>query len=226
MSDNVLFSDEEKKAFASVISTEEGVLNNISKQEVKFDAFNALIGSERILTEIKSKLPLSIVGQVLVNCDPSNSQEVLIALTKFVLESKKVPVLVLMNYNYKTISTVLKESKITEGFVIIDTVSKSIASVEDKENLIFIDSLRNLTQLQIRMLNVVEKNPNCTFIFDSLAMLRLYHNEEVAFKFIYSLTKLLHKNNSSGFYISGKKSFASKLAQFFDESIDLKKFLQ
>jgi hypothetical protein len=218
-------TEEQKKAFEEILSNKSSISANLNKEVEKFDAFKALIGSDRVLTEVKAKLPFSFAGQALITCDPSNSEEVLIAMANFVKLSGKTPILVLMNYNYKTISAKLKESGLNGGFIIIDTVSKNISDVEDMDDVYFVDSLRNLTQLQIKMLNSISKCKSCAFVFDSLTMLDLYHNEDVAFKFIYSITKLLHKNNLSGFYISSRKSFSQKLAQFYDEYFELKKFL-
>ncbi|MFA5126124.1 MAG: hypothetical protein WC462_03930 [archaeon] len=218
-------TSEQKNAFDDILSNKNSVSANIAKQTAKFDAFKALLGSERILTDLKSKLLLSFRGQALVDCDPANSKEVLIALTKFVIQTDMKPVLVLMNYNYKTVLSALEEAGVKENVIMIDTISKSIAQVDDEKNLFFVDSLRNLTQLQIKMLNVIEKNNGCAFVFDSLVMLELYHEPDVVFKFVYSLTKLLHKNRVNGFFISSKKSFSLKLSQFFEEVIELKKFI-
>ena len=218
-------TEEQKNAFEEILFNKKSVSVELAKQTAKFDAFKALLGSERILTDFKAKLPPSFRGQALVGCDPANSKEVLVALTKFVIQADMKPVLVLMNYNYRTVRSALEEEGVKENVIIIDTISKSIAQVSDEKNLLFVDSLRNLTQLQIKMINVIEKNNGCTFIFDSLGMLELYHEEDIVFKFIYSLTKLLHKNRVNGFFISSKKSFSLKLGQFFDEVVELKKFV-
>jgi len=225
MSTGFGLTEEQKRAFAEILSSKSSVSAELTKQSAKFDAFKSILGADRIVTEIKAKLPLSYKGEVLFTCDPSNSKEVLIALAKYAKQGGGVPVLVLMNYNYKTIVSELAENGIRDGYYIIDTVTKSIASVEDEGDVIFVDSLRNLTQLQIRVLNVIEKDSNTVFVFDSLPMLELYHEWGVVFKFVYSMTKLLHKNNSTGLFISGKKDFSLRLGQFFDESIELKKYI-
>ena len=131
-----------------------------------------------------------------------------------------------MNYNYKTLQNALKVEGFKGNFFVIDSISKSIANVSDSSNVLFVDSLRNLSQIQIKIINLIESTQKVAFIFDSLSVLSLYHDEAVVFKFIYSLTKILHKNNSNGFYISAKKSLDLKLSQFFDESVEVKKFVQ
>ena len=218
-------TEEQKRAFEAILSSKDSVSAELSKQSAKFDAFKSILGSDRIVTEIKAKIPLSFSGEALLTCDPSNSKEVLVALAKFVRQGGGVPVLVLLNYNYKTIVSELMGEGIREGYFIIDTATKSIAQVEDEGNVVFVDSLRNLTQLQIKILNTAKGEPRSVFIFDSLPMLELYHEWGVVFKFVYSLTKLLHKTKSSAFFISSKKDLSIKLGQFFDESIELKKFI-
>ena len=51
------------------------------------------------------------------------------------------------------------------GFVIIDLVSKSISHVSDSKEVIFVDSLRNLTQLEIKMTNLLDENKKVSFDF-------------------------------------------------------------
>ena len=225
MASGFVLTDAQRAAFEEILSGKSSISAGIEKEKTKFDAFNALIGGDRILTEIKTTLPLNFTGQALVNCDPSNSKEVVVALAKFSSQSGRVPILVLMNYNYETIQKALTSVGIKGDYFIIDTVSKGIAKVPTEKNIFFIDSLRNLTQLQIQIVNLTKDVPKGLFIFDSMSMIELYHEEEVASKFIYSLTKLLHKSNSTGLYVSSKQGLSSKLSQFFDESVQLKKFI-
>jgi len=218
-------TDEQMKKFEELLSDKQKISQSVSKQEAKFDAFSSLAGPSRVLFDLRTKLPFTFKGQALVSCDSSNSKDVLVGLAKFIIQSNQKPVFVLMNYNYKTIQEALKENDIESGYIIIDTVAKGISQVSDKEDLFFVDSLRNLTQIQIKVINVLEWNKEIAFVFDSLGVLNLYHEEDVVFKFIYSLTKILHKENANGFYISSKKGLAPKLSQFFDESIELKKYI-
>ncbi len=225
MTQEFSITDEQMKKFEELLANKQKISESVSKQEAKFDAFSSLAGSSRVLFDLKTKLPFTFKGQVLVSCDSSNSKDVLLGLAKFVIQSNQKPVFVLMNYNYKTIQEALKADGVTADYIIVDTVAKGISLVTDKDNIIFVDSLRNLTQIQIKLINILEYNKNVSFIFDSLGVLNLYHEDEVVFKFIYSLTKILHKENANGFYISSKKTLAPKLAQFFDESIELKKYI-
>jgi len=218
-------TDEQMKAFEDILSKKDIFSSHITKQEAKYDAFKALGGHEKVLNEVKSKIPLSFKGQALIECDSSNLMDVFVAMVKFTIQSGSVPVLVLFMNNYVTVKNRLKEEGINEECFIIDVVSKSISSVEDDTNLFFADSLRNLTQIQIKILNVLSSKNNIALIFDSVSILNYYHNDDVVFKFVYSLTKLVRKNNSSGFYISTDNQISQKVGQFFDETIELKKFV-
>lgn len=225
MGDSFSLNDEQKKAFDEILASTDALSNAVIKQEAKFDAFNALIGPDRILTELKSMLPQNFSGQALVVCDPVNSKEVLVAVSNFVTKSSRTPALVLFSSNYRSVSDLLKQSGFSGQFFIIDTVSKSISPVEESEGLFFVDSLRNLTQLQIKIIKIIENNPRTVFVFDSVWVLSLYHADDVITKFFYSLTRILHDKGVSAFYISSDKDGAKKLAQFFDESVELRKFI-
>jgi hypothetical protein len=74
------------------------------------------------------------------------------------------------------------------------------------------------------MINLMDAKKNSCFIFDSLGILGLYHEESVVLKFIYSLTKLLHKRGASGFFVSAGKT-NPKIVQFFDEEVKMRKFI-
>lgn len=218
-------TDAEKELFSRFSEDKAQTNNAVSQQEAKYDAFESLMGAGRILNDIKSKISLSFNGQALVLCDASNSKDVLVAVSRFVSHTNKVPVIVLLNYNYKTIQDALKGGNFFGEYIIIDAVSKSVAQIDDFENVTFVDSLRDLTQLQIKVLKMIEKRKDVVFVFDSLRVLELYHKEDVVFKFVYSLTKILHKNNCSSFFISAKMDVSNKIKQFFDESIELKKYI-
>lgn len=224
MGEGFSLTDAQRAAFEEILKNKPVISAAVSKQEAKFDALNELIGSQKVLTEIKSKLPFSFSGQALFLCDAQNSKDVLMALCKFCFAAGVTPVLVLFGTNYKTVTQMLKEANFSGNFIILDCVSKSIAQVKDGDTIFFVDSLRNLTQMQIKILNIIEKNHRSAFVFDSIRALSLYHSEEVVTKFLYSLTKLLRNNNSPAHYILTEKKSASKLSQFFDEVIELKKF--
>ena len=136
-------TEAQKELFARFSEDKEKTGNELSKQEAKFDAFEDLEGPQRILNDIKSKISLSFIGQAMVMCDSSNSKDVLVAVSRFVSHTNKVPVIVLFNYNYKTVELALKEGNFFGEYIIIDTVSRSVAQVNSTESVIFIDSLRD-----------------------------------------------------------------------------------
>jgi len=195
-----------------------------SVQDENHELFDGLIGPERILTIIKSRLPLSFFGQAIFFCDASNTKAVLTSLAKFCAQSGFTPALVLFGSNYKAVSKRMESDGFSGDFLVIDCVSKGIARVKETERVFFVDSLRDLTQLQIKILNIIKGNPKVAFVFDSLLALQLYHEEDVVLKFIYSLTKLLRSKGIAGYFIASSRKTVQKLPQFFDEAVELKKF--
>ena len=127
--------------------------------------------------------------------------------------------------NYLTIKKRLEEEEINDKCIIIDAVSRSISPVVEGEGLFFADSLRNLTQIQIKILKIISSNSNVALVCDSISVLNYYHDDDVVFKFVYSLTKLARKYSSAGFYINTDSQLSQKLGQFFDEQVILKKYL-
>jgi hypothetical protein len=225
MSSSFTLTDEQKKAFEAILSNRQTTTAEVSKQSAKFDAFSSLLGPEKVLTEVKSKLPASFKGQALFSCDATNSKELFSALSKLVFQNGETPVLVLFNGNYKGVASLLSESGVYQKFFVIDCVSKSISNAADFDGVMFIDSLRNLTQLQIKIVQFLKEGKKVAFVFDSIWPLTLYHGEDVVLKFMNSITKLLRKNNVSAYYISSNKPLYQKLSQFFDESVEIKKFM-
>lgn len=217
--------------FESILSNKKASFDGFEKKtsvldEVnKFDEINSLLSKEnRISTELKTQMGFVDDGQVLIYCDPLNNHNVLISTIKSVVENKKKPIIVLTSMNYKTALKLIDESKLSgRDFFLIDTISKNIINVSNEKNLKFVDSLRNLTQMQIFILKLIESEKDLVLIFDSLDVLGLYHNEKIIFKFIYSLTRLCHKNKLSGYYITSKKTLVPKLSQFFDNLAELEK---
>lgn len=203
----------------------EKVAEKVSVQEDKFDKIEDLLSKEsRVLNEINKQLSSFGAAQVLIGNDSSDSKEIIVALTKKCFAEKKVPVLVLFSTNYKSMLDLLKESEIdSTKLVIIDTVSKNVSRVADSQNILFIDSLRNLTQLEIKSVNIIDNVNSPCFIFDSMCVLDLFHKEDVILRFFYSFTKLLHKRSVPGVYLICKKKAIPKIMQFFDDFVELEK---
>jgi hypothetical protein len=193
--------------------------SEVKKQADKFESLQEMLSHDRhVYDSLKKQISSIDHFQVLISSKASENKSVLCALVKIVLESKRTPVVVLTSSNYISIRKLFEENKIDSSLVVImDTVSKNISSVKDEKNLLFVDSLRNLTQIQIKSVKEIENRRDCCFIFESVDVLSLYHDEQVLLKFVYSFTKLLHKYSSPSFFIANKRSFLPKLAQFFDD---------
>lgn len=218
-------TDEQMKAFEDILSKKDIFSTHLTTQEAKYDAFKALGGYEKVLAEIKSKISIGFKGQAIIGCDSSNLMDVFIAMIKFSIQSGYTPVLVLFMNNYSTVKKRLIEEGITSECIILDAVSKSISPIVEEKNIIFADSLRNLTQIQIEILKILSSKPNLALVVDSVSVLNYYHDDDTIFKFIYSLAKLIRKNSSNGFYVSTDAQLSQKVGQFFDEQLILKKYM-
>lgn len=201
-----------------------------SLNQDKFDEINFFLSKEKkIIDELEKQISFSKNTQTIIGCDSVNNKDVSLALIKFILNSNKTPIFILTTTNYNQFLSYLSENKIdSDKIFLIDTISKSISRVANTSNIFFVDSLRNLTQLQIKLVKLIEgKNSSdqeCVVVFDSLDVFSLYHDDQIILKFVYSMTKLLHKHSVSGFFLSSKNPFLPKLVQFFDDFVELKKF--
>ena len=209
-------------SFERLATDANAFLEHTKVQEKKFDAFASIEGIGRIIVPLKAKLPSTFKGTALIVCDPSNANEVVAAVTKFVQEGKGDPVLVLLNYTAKAAQRFFGEHKVS-GVRMIDTVTQSISRFPETPNVQFVDSVRNLTQTQITMIRALEEKPSTVFVVDSVGMLFLYHEPPVVIKFFFSLSSILHKHNATSFFVCAGKPNESIL-QFFDEVITLPKF--
>ncbi len=217
-------SEENSLNFDDLLSDKKKVSSHVEKEASRFDELQGFLSKERkISSEISRNFPSAPYGQALILCNAENNFDVMISVLKKVSIEKKFPVLILTSTNYKSMQKMLSESHISSDFYIIDAVSKNLSDTKETEKILFVDSLRNLTQIQIRIINLIEKEKEIVFIFDSLNVLELYHSEIVIFKFIYSVAKIMRKNKIDCFYILNKKSLVPKLSQFFDNFVEIKK---
>jgi hypothetical protein len=201
-----------------------GEKDRTKKEDPKFDEIQHLLSRENNVEVELNRSISSFEGQNIISCDSSNTKEIIVSLAKKILSYGKSPVLVLTSVNYAVMQKLLEEKDISQRDVfIMDTVTKNIFNEKDTKQIKFIDSLRNLTQLQIKMLKLIEANSNLIFVFDSLNVLELYHDEKIIFKFVYSLVKLLRRKQLPGFYLVHKSKSVPKLTQFFDDLIEIKR---
>ncbi|HNV01132.1 MAG TPA: hypothetical protein PKK60_01750 [archaeon] len=219
--------DKLKKILEQKTATSEGF--DLKSQEKRFDELNFLLSKEKkVVDELKKQINFSNVSQVLLGCDALNNKDVYLSLIKFAIESKKIPIFVLTTTNYNQFFSYLSENQIDSNkILVIDTVSKNISKINETDYLFFVDSLRNLTQLQIKIIKIFEISKlnvsDFVLIFDSVDVLSLYHDEQIILKFVYSLTKILHKNSVFGVFLSSNRLFSPRLAQFFDDFVEIKK---
>lgn len=107
---------------------------------------------------MEKQISFSKNTQTIIGCDSVNNKDVSLALIKFILNSNKTPIFILTTTNYNQFLSYLSENKIdSDKIFLIDTISKSISRVANTSNIFFVDSLRNLTQLQIKLVKLIEE---------------------------------------------------------------------
>lgn len=228
-SKNVDLSNDEIIDLRSTNKINEVGEKNKNKSELTIDSsknyFENLLSREnKFLTEINKRIPKDYSGNTLIGCDSKNNKDLIVAIIKGVILSGKKPIIILTASNYKTMSKLLKDSKISlDELYLIDTVSKGIINIHDFDKIIFVDSLRNLTQLQIKLLKILKKDNNVVCIFETIDMLDLYHDEKLILKFTYSIIKLIQKASSSSIFLVNNKNISLKIAQFFTDFFEIEK---
>lgn len=197
----------------------------ISKKENYLDDIETVLSKEnKLFNEVNKKIPVNYAGNILISCDASNNKNLIVALTKKIISEKKIPIIILTSTNYKTMISFFNEAKIPlNDLYIVDSVSKNIINVHDFEKNIFIDSLRNLTQLQIKLIKILKNQKNTVCVFDSVDVLELYHEEKLILKFVYSIIKLIQKKSTNIIFLINNKSLSFKLSQFFNDFIEIEK---
>jgi hypothetical protein len=208
----------------SFLQKKDVVSKHVDNEKNKFDDLQKMLSrSEQIYSQVSRNIKGKGDGQILFLCDPVNVTDVMISVARKMIENNLTPVLILTTMNYKAAQKVLKKANIEDKVFLIDTVSKSISLVKNSERVLFVDSLRNLTQLQIKIIKFIKGKEKVVFFFDALNVLELYHSEPIILKFTYSISKLLKKYKTDSYYSITKKLMVPKLSQFFDGLVEIKK---
>lgn len=207
-----------------LLSNQKSIALEIDSQLKQFEKLQSeLSGRAKISLEIDRQLPEKAQKfQAVIRAQPELLGDTRMVVVKKVIASGKTPMLVSTTRNYKAAFQELDEAGIPrEKVVLVDCVTKNIFSEKDKSNVFFVDSLADLPGLEIKIISMIDANPNVMVVFDSLDILRLYHSDENTFKFIHSLTKILRKNSVNGYYLFGSSRLVSKISQFFDYSVEV-----
>jgi hypothetical protein len=206
-----------------LLSNQKKISEEINKQLVKFEELQAVISEQaKISNELDKAVLGKNIAQIMINVKPEKVREVLITSVKKTLSQGMKPVVVLTTTNYESISKFFSESKIDiNQILVIDCVTRNVYSAKNTKQVHYIDSLRNLTQLQIKIINFFEREQNSVFIFDSLDVLTLYHENGVIFKFMHSLTKIFRQRSLQAYFLFTDKLLIRQLSQFFDNVVEI-----
>jgi|GEM_PF-947408 len=219
-------TEEQKRAFDEILYGKNAspLGEKKRKKSKEFDPIKLLMGSGKVASDLMQLTGGNFEENILFICAPSDAKLVLCGLVRVSLQKKKSPAVVLLANNYKTITELLDDEKIGSVPVLVDCVSESIYPVKPKRGVVFVDSIRNLTQIQIAVSELIRKSKSNFFIFDSVDVLFLYHDEQVVLKFISSLIKILDANRCFAVFVSARQNLPSKFVQSFDEKYSLKKY--
>ncbi|MDD3159802.1 MAG: hypothetical protein PHQ98_02445 [Candidatus ainarchaeum sp.] len=194
---------------------------NLIKNEVdEFDQISYLLSNEKkIANELKNELNFITDNQVLIqNILSELNFETIIALIREIDKANFNPIIVLTKDPYVSFKRKIQNTKINiENITFIDTISKSFMKNNIEKNVYYVDSLQNLTQLQIVCTKIINENQKSQFIFDSIDVLELFHSDEIIIKFFYSFTRLMNSKNKNCYYLLNNHKLVSKINQFFDK---------
>jgi hypothetical protein len=207
-----------------LLSNQRKISEEINKQLVKFEELQAVLSEQsKISNEIDKTISKERVFQAMIKTSPEKIRGVLITLVKKIIVQNKTPIIVLTTFNSKSMNKLLVGAGIDlDKIKLIDCVTRNVLNAKNTKQIQYVDSLRNLTQLQIKIIKLFEKDKNSVFVFDSLDVLSLYHKNESIFKFAHAATKILRQRNLRGYFIFTDLQLIKKLSQFFDNIIEIK----
>jgi len=141
------------------------------------------------------------------------------------LVKKGKPVLyVSLNKPHTTVKTALEKQGIrTKKIFFIDCLAQPSAQVPPSRNVIHIESLADLTSLEIAIAEFLEKiKGEKSVLIDALATLLIYNSEELTIKFTKSVLEKSQDSRTVIFTPSAKGTgFIEKIAVFFDQATNL-----
>lgn len=184
--------------------------------------------TERLDEEIDNALERS--GITLLKTSSEQYQATNLEIMRDLIEDHDLPgVYVTVNKPYGTITNLLEDNDIdTSRIFFIDAISEDLN--EDpvrKENVMFVDSPQNLTDISIVLTEAVESMPDEEkfVFFDSMSVLTIYNNTDTVTKFAHYLTGKMRQWNVAGVIISVEDEMndelISHLTQFCDHVIEV-----
>ncbi len=190
----------------------------------RFGQLEELLSEEKLFgMQIEKQLPEEWNFQSIVLCDASKNRAIDAQLCKLAFAKGFSPTIVLASTNYKSMLNSLVNSNVDVSKIfLLDCVSRNLTLLKDTEKVFFVDSLRSLSDVQIKIINLIELNKKTCFIFDSLDALLLFHNSKTILKFVSSLNKILRKNSSVAFFLSANQELSEQLSQFFEVIVEVK----
>ena len=131
---------------------------------------------------------------------------------------------------YSYLNNLLKENGIdTNRFLFLDCVTRLVGGTQRSENVVFLQTPQNLTQLNLSLNRAIESMPPAEkrfIFFDSLSTLLIYNQFSTVAQFIHSLTNTARLQGVSVALLSVKQAqyaeLVSSLGRFCDTTIEVR----
>ncbi|MFH1364926.1 MAG: hypothetical protein ABIH52_04735 [Candidatus Aenigmatarchaeota archaeon] len=113
----------------------------------------------------------------------------------------------------------------TERIIFIDSATGSFKKIESKSKVIFISSPRALTEMNIEINKVIDKENVKQMLFDSLSTLLVYEQTSTVIKFSHSIISKLRSSNVKAVLTCLKDDMDSEiikdLSMFVDKMVEI-----
>lgn len=167
---------------------------------------------------------------LLVILDTSNYHEVNLDILQHFSNKKQMPG-VYVSFNRTSndiINNLVKNNIDVKKIFFIDCITHTVVNnPEDKENVLFVKSPQNLTDVGVAFSELAKsiKVADKFLFFDSISTLLVYHKSEQVMKFAHFIINKARMGGFKGIFISlnrnDEKVLIKTVAQFCDKIIDL-----
>jgi CBS domain-containing protein len=166
-------------------------------------------------------------NQVIVLVLPEGTySENIIPLVKDISKLEINTVYVSLSKSYSTLLDIFKKNEIQiDRFFFIDVISGAVEKMNRAENCVYVSNPSALTELSIKIDEVLNTKKFKNLIFDSPCTLIVYNKEEEVIKFMYALIRKVKTAERTAIFTcledDMKTNLAKNLGMFIDKIIRL-----
>lgn len=159
---------------------------------------------------------------VLLVIPSENYNNILINTVKKIMNNYKI-CYITINKGYDALNIFFKKNQIKpNNFFFVDCITKTVKSIKDTDNHIFVSSPNALTELSIAINKAVKNQKPKFIILDSLSTLLIYHKGNIVSKFIQGLINKFEATDSNLIFTittKDKESILFKNLQMFVDNV-------